>query len=101
MRSPVSDGGRGLKLAVLLVGYLAWKVYGTIATKIAPTPVPASAPSGNLPWPGTAQPASPGQPADGIAKPAFIDDRVDFIPRVSNVPESAPAYDVSIHARHR
>ena len=82
-----------LVLAVLLCGYLAFKVYGTIASKIAPSSVPPSAPSGNLPFPGTPQPASPGQPADGIAKPAFIDDRVDFIPRVSNVPESAPAYD--------
>jgi zona occludens toxin len=25
--------------------------------------------------------------------PSFVDDRVDFIPRVSHVPESAPAYD--------
>lgn len=33
--------------------------------------------------------AVPGQ----TAKPSFIDDRVDFMPRVSNVPESAPAYD--------
>lgn len=45
-------------------------------------PLPAGAPGA----PGTAQ-------AQAQAEPQFIDDRIAFIPRISNKPETAPAYD--------
>lgn len=78
-----------LVLAIAAAGFLAYKVYGTVASKVAPLKIDPLTPLGTLPF-GSAQAAA------GPAVPAVaghIDDRVDFLPRVSNVPESAPAYD--------
>ena len=75
-----------LSLALVAVGYLGWTVFGKVSTKIAPAKVaPASS---------TEAQGSIGQVgAVAPAKLGYIDDRVDFVPRVSSVPESAPAYD--------
>ena len=75
--------------ALLLVGGLSWKAYGMISSKIKP-PVPVS----------TAKPA--GSLDSILSRPAAVPaaaslpvgyDTTQFIPRVSNVPESAPAFD--------
>lgn len=82
-----------LVLAAALVGagVLAWNVYGTIAEKMKPGTLPISGPIASSTNPG--QPSPTAQSAQSAQRPGFIDDRVDFMPRVSNVPESAPAYD--------
>lgn len=54
--------------------------------KVAEAGSPIGSPSG-------ASPASIGAGAVASLPAVFIDDRVDFVPRVSSVPESAPAYD--------
>lgn len=79
-------------LAAALVGlaFFVWKSGNIIAQKGmgigAPKPVAAAAVGGPV-----------GQQSAGHASmanvPKVIDDRVDWIPRVSNRPESAPAYD--------
>ena len=78
-----------LILALLVACYLAWTVYGKISEKIAPVEIKPTAPV-----------SAPGQATrDAVqstpepARLGYIDDRVDFNPRVSHVPESAPAYD--------
>ena len=50
----------------------------------------ATLPPGSVP--GVQPGAVPGLPS-AFDAPSFIDDRVDFVPRLSHVPESAPAYD--------
>ncbi len=88
-------------LAVALVGvvWLGWGAIQTFQQKANGGPLP------NL----TDKPAKPAQaitvanmpPSDSNMKPsdgnmqqtAFIDDRIAFIPRVSDRPETAPAYD--------
>lgn len=78
-----------LILALLVACYLTWTVYGKISEKIAPveikplSPVTSPAQSTRDPVQATPEPVKLG----------YIDDRVDFNPRVSHVPESAPAYD--------
>lgn len=70
--------------ALVLLSVLAFYVYTSISTKISPVVPPAVT-----------------QPITGASTVSInqnserrlIDDRVDFIPRVSNKPESAPAYD--------
>lgn len=52
------------------------------------TPAKASAPA-----PDKSQHGGAPQVSAAPIEPAFIDDRVAFIPRVSNKPETAPAYD--------
>jgi len=47
----------------------------------------------SAPAPDKAQPGGVSQASAVPIEPAFIDDRVAFIPRVSNKPETAPAYD--------
>ena len=79
-----------LAVALCAVAYLAYVVYGNISSKIAPAAA-VIAPLGNLPL-GSAPQLQQGQQA--AVTPSFIDDRVAFLPRVSTVPESAPAYDV-------
>lgn len=78
-----------LILALLVAGYLAWTVFGKISEKIAPLEIKPLAPV-----------SAPGQATrDALqstpepVRLGYIDDRVDFNPRVSHVPESAPAYD--------
>lgn len=71
-------------LAALIVGLLAvgiWFYRGQKKEEAPPLPVHQQ----TLPFTGS---------KDGFPqKSAYIDDRADFVPRVSNVPESAPAYD--------
>ena len=78
-----------LVLALLGAGYLAYMVYGNIESKIAPLKITPLTQNGTLPLSSAQPTAQPTEPA----RPSYIDDRVDFIPRVSHVPESAPAYD--------
>lgn len=85
-----------LVAAIAFGAWKAWDIYGTVAGKLKPAT--AAKPAGS---PG----AAPGQPVAPSAVPGaapaysggqqkvVIDDRVDWIPRVSNRPESAPAYD--------
>jgi zona occludens toxin len=75
-------------LALVVVAVMTWKAYGMISAKVAPAkPPPAQAIPG--------APTTTSQPpmTAGAPVPKFIDDRVDFIPRVSYRPDSAPAYD--------
>lgn len=77
-------------LALLVVAVMTWKAYGMISAKVAPAkPSPAEAVPG-APAPVVNAP-SPMQSAS--TGPKLIDDRVDWIPRVSTRPDSAPAYD--------
>lgn len=72
-------------VALLTVGVMTWKAYGMIQAKVAPAK-PASvqtAKSGGVGPPPTVQASA--------AK--VIDDRVDFIPRLAHIPDTAPAYD--------
>lgn len=86
---PVRGVPRSLYVGIVALLVLSVLVYGVwrIINKtqhVAPAPV-ASAPSG-------AAAGAPQGPQMVERSPA-IDDRVDFIPRVSGKPESAPAYD--------
>ena len=74
-------------LALCLVGFLTWKSFGMIQAKMNPGK-PAAVVSSQG---GQIVDGSPGALAVATAK--FIDDRVDFVPRVSSKPESAPAFD--------
>jgi zona occludens toxin len=74
-------------LALIVTAGLAYRTWGTIAAKINPASV---APTfGTTAPPGQLAPST--QPAP--VTPTFIDDRIAWIPRVSDRPESAPAYD--------
>ncbi len=75
--------------AIALCAYLAWSVFGKISEKIAPA---KAEPVKTLASPGDAT-RSALQTMPEPVKLGYIDDRVDFVPRVSHVPESAPAYD--------
>lgn len=79
-------------LALLGTGYLAWRSYGAISGRMT-APVPAALTDA----PKSSSPSNPlglqSATAAAPMRPAFIDDRVDWIPRVSNRPESAPAFD--------
>lgn len=77
-------------LALCLVAFLTWKSFGMIQAKISPQkPAPAGGAVSNAPGsPGTATTS-----ASAAAPAKVIDDRIDWIPRVSMRPESAPAYD--------
>lgn len=78
-----------LVAALLGVGWMGWSAYSTIQERAF---------GGKLPTVPTL-PTSPGQivTAPNLSETnipaAFIDDRVAWIPRVSDRPESAPAYD--------
>lgn len=74
-------------LGAVIVGLLAvgyWFYKGQKKAEVPPLPTSTTT------APVTAAPPAA---APEPVKLAHIDDRVDFIPRVSNVPESAPAYD--------
>lgn len=74
-------------VALLTVAVMSWMAYTSISARMNPAPVHqpksveqgVSGPSVSVPPP--------------VAEPAFIDDRIAFIPRVANRPETAPAYD--------
>jgi zona occludens toxin len=70
-------------LALVAVAVLAWKGYGVVTGKMAPAKPAQVAPIAGSSTSSTKQ---------AEAAP-HIDDRVDWIPRVSGRPESAPAYD--------
>ena len=75
-----------LLLALGVTGFMAFKTYAMISEKI--NPVAAAAPS-QLGLKATLPTGTPPPPQ----APAFIDDRVAFMPRISDKPETAPAYD--------
>lgn len=73
----------GFIVLALVLGVFAYRTFGK-----KPEPVPAkSTPELNAPEPVQTPTSANGQ----TARP--IDDRIDWIPRISNKPESAPAYD--------
>ena len=79
-------------LALITVISMTYIAYGKIQARMNPQSETAVAQSV---LPGEKPPLPPGlnpQPSS-LPERAFIDDRIAFIPRVSNVPESAPAYD--------
>lgn len=77
-------------LALVLVAGLSWKSYGMITSKIAPAAPPVKQASvASVGIDAITQRPVPVVAAQG----AVIDDRVDWTPRVSDRPESAPAYD--------
>lgn len=88
--------------AVLAFLYLAWSLYGSF--KADQQPAPAAEPTlpgtATLVQQGTSIAAQamglpqvlPPPPSTTTAK-LKIDDRVDWIPRISHMPETAPAYD--------
>lgn len=77
-------------LALLVTGGLAWRSYSVIGERMSPPGASLAVVPGVKPATSVGSPASV---APVAAARAFIDDRVDWIPRVSNRPESAPAYD--------
>jgi zona occludens toxin len=76
--------------ALVGVGVMAWRIWNTIIAK------PGAAAALGVSAPGAAAPT-------GLAKvvgtstadtgPKLIDDRIDWIPRISSRPETAPAFD--------
>jgi len=79
--------------AVGFCGWKAWDVYQTIMSKGAPgalSKVTAPASSSSGPAPGAMASAAGNAGGQGAR---VIDDRVDWIPRISHKPESAPAFD--------
>ncbi len=86
---PIRKTPKALYLVIaLVIGLLVlvFMVYRSISSKLAPEAVKAAPHV-------TSSLATGGAPAgsSGVAK--VIDDRVDWIPRVSSRPESAPAFD--------
>lgn len=77
-------------VALLVVAFLAWKAYGVFQAKMNPKPAEAVAKPSVQANGSSLQSTSPGAVSSG---PRLIDDRVDWIPRISSKPESAPAYD--------
>lgn len=71
-------------VALIVVAFASWKTWSMIQAKVNPPKPVATA----------VAPGAPGAVAPGAA-PAqkTIDDRVDWIPRISSRPETAPAYD--------
>lgn len=82
-------------VALLGVALLSWQAYGMITAKISPKPLPVTAsaiPSTAAPSAQPAPlPAAPQQPAEPIQ--LAPDERVAFVPRISDRPWTAPAYD--------
>jgi zona occludens toxin len=74
-----------LGLAVIVMAWLLWRVWGNFKGSEAPP----------LPTPSKVVATAPVQSlsGDGIVQAGWIDDRVAFIPRISSKPETAPAYD--------
>lgn len=78
-------------IALLLVGGMSWVAFNAISARMNPggksavqQPEKAEVGGGLLPSASVSS-AAP--------QPAFIDDRIAFIPRISSRPETAPAYD--------
>lgn len=66
----------------------SWFAFGLIKNKIAPPVAVSSSKIPLVPVSGIGSTFSSGQP-----QPKLIDDRVDWVPRISSKPETAPAYD--------
>lgn len=83
-------------VAILALGLLVWRVYSIITSKQGPTTpaVPAVvAPASNFPTTGApSAPPPEARPLSASGKP-LIDDRIDWMPRISSKPETAPAFD--------
>jgi zona occludens toxin len=76
-----------MALALITVAVMSWVAFQAITKRMNPTPV---TPAAVATLPGAPVPTTaPAQPTF----PAFIDDRVAFMPRISTNPETAPAYD--------
>ncbi|REW28940.1 hypothetical protein DSK63_05420, partial [Mycobacterium tuberculosis] len=74
---------------------MAWRVWNTIVAKPGAASAlgmsaPAATPSGNVAKVGA---AATGGLSSADSGPKLIDDRVDWIPRISSKPETAPAFD--------
>lgn len=78
-------------LALLVVAGMSWVAFGAISDRMNPQGQQAAQQPEKLLVGGSALPSPSAAPA--AAAPAFIDDRIAFIPRISNKPETAPAYD--------
>lgn len=79
-------------LALVVTGGLAWRSWSVIGDRMtAPGAALSAVPGVSKPAASASSPGVPGQVV--VAARSLIDDRVDWIPRVSNRPESAPAYD--------
>ncbi|MDA8446346.1 zonular occludens toxin domain-containing protein [Paracidovorax valerianellae] len=76
--------------ALVLVAVLSWYAYKAISTRMSPPQVPAPA-TLPQPLPGATVQAPPTQSQQAPSAPP--DERVDFIPRLSDRPWTAPAYD--------
>lgn len=75
-----------LVVALIAVLFMSWKIYSLIQDKVAPAAAPVSQPK---------SPAS-GSPAAGLALTAMsglVDERIHFVPRLTDRPWTAPAYD--------
>ena len=78
-------------LALLVVAGMSWVAYGAISGRMNPQGQQAAQQPENVVPGGSTLPSPSAAPAP--AAPAFIDDRIAFIPRISSRPETAPAYD--------
>lgn len=74
--------------AVIVTAGLGWRVYANISAKAKGEPVQAAPVLSPTPGPMTASPAAP-----SISQVTPPDERIDFIPRISNRPHTAMAYD--------
>lgn len=79
-----------LAVAVLGVGWLGWSAFQTVQQKAFGGAIPATKPANPQNTPTVVNMPTT---VDNALPSAFIDDRVAFIPRVSDRPETAPAYD--------
>lgn len=79
-------------LALITVISMTYIAYGKIQARMNPQSETAVAQS-VLPGENPPGPLGQNPQPSALPAPSFIDDRIAFIPRVSNVPESAPAYD--------
>lgn len=70
-------------LALIVVAFMSWKAYTMISSKISPSPVHQITPSGQL----------PSVENRHSVEPAPDYDPTLFIPRQTDKPETAPAYD--------
>lgn len=75
-----------LVVALLAVVFMSWKIYSLIENKVAPAAAPVAQPKNVL----------PGNPAVGTALTqisGLVDERIHFVPRLTDRPWTAPAYD--------
>jgi len=78
--------------ALVAVAVLSWFAYGAIQARMNPHAPVAPAPASVLDGQATVRPSAASQPVVD-SRPAPADERADFIPRLSDRPWTAPAYD--------